>query len=268
MGVLALTLLFLLWQGSYRGHVTNFGERTAPMARQAAQEMADRLPPWRESGLNPVVVLPFVGPKGHRLADKVREAIDARGVYDVIGQGKMEASLRSLDLDFPKLASEEEARGYAANIGAQAVVLGRIIDLDETSDPPVLSFRVIFAATEGEFRWEAEFTASAEEAIARLPGSGSNGGVATRFLSVLGKTMAFLAFCLATPLLLFPLTRSFLARGNNVANGCMLLFYAVANTLLLALTWGGGMWAMVVSFLTALWLNYIVCDRLDRRSDA
>jgi len=246
--------------GWNRSHVTPFDARTAPMVRQAARQFADEIPSWKETGLNPIVVYPFTGPKGHVLADALRDAIDAAGIYDVIGKGAIEATLRGLNIDDPQF-SETEARRVARRHNAKAFVTGVITEVDSRSGTPVLSFKAVFAATDGDFRWEFDFPSPksnsyAPETPAEKPG--------VSFPGLLGMGAAFLALCLATPFLLYPLSRNLLARDSNTTNAVMLLGYALADTAALWLIWGWGPVAVGVGFLVALWLNYSACEWLER----
>ena len=133
-------------------------------------------------------------------------------------------------------------------------------------------FRAVFAATEGDFRWEFNFssptstTAPASGTFADDPSPADGWG----FWGFLGLAAAFLVLCAATPLLLYPLTRNLLARDSNMANLLMLLAYAAADTVALCLVLGGpgGGWGVLViaiSFVVALWLNFLVCSRLESR---
>jgi hypothetical protein len=264
--LLAAFAIVFAFRGTYRGHVTPFGEGIAPLARQGARNLASQIPAYKETGLNPIVVFPFAGPKGTRLADEVRGAIDARGAYDVIGQGAVEAFFRGMNIDLPKL-SEEDARKYAIGLGAKAFVTGGVIEIDETANPPVLSFRAVFAATEGDFRQEFTIPAPGEtlHADSTQAASRESGGVLAAFFGILGRTAAYLALCLATPFLLYPLTSNLLARNSNTTNAIMLPGYAVADTLILWMVLGVGALILAIGFLAALWLNYCACEWIERR---
>jgi len=263
-------LVGMFWS---RGHVTPFDDRTAPVAARAAKQFASEIPPYKETQLNPVVVFPFTGPKGHILADMIRDAVDAAGLYNVVGKDEVESTLRKFNFEGPPV-SESDARNAAAgnNPKAAAFVTGDILELDSRPDAPVLVFRAVFAATEGDFRWEFNFpsptstTAPAAGAFVDDPPPAAGWG----FWGFLGLVGAFLALCAATPVLLYPLTRNLLARDSNLANFLMLLAYAAADTLALHRVIHGprGIWGVfiiAVSFVVALWLNFLVCSRLENR---
>ncbi|MCL2000723.1 MAG: hypothetical protein FWG74_04745 [Planctomycetes bacterium] len=267
MGIAILLFLFAMFvfmRGSYRGHVTPFGERIAPLVQEGANELARQIPSFKETKLNPVVVFPFAGPKGARLADEIRKALDARGAYDVIGQGAAESFIRNLNIDLPQLP-EEETRKYAAKLGAKAFVTGLITEMDEMEDPPAFSFQAVFAATNGEFRREFSISALTAPYANALPVDGGGRSVGNTLLNAIWNIVAYFALCLATPLLLYPITRNLLVRRDNFVNGLMLLGYSVADTLVLGIAWGAGPWTTAGGFTVAVWLNYIVCDLLERK---
>ena len=251
--------------GWNRSHVTPFDAHTAPVVQQAARQFADEIPSWKVTGLNPIVVYPFTGPKGHVLADALRDSIDASGIYDVIGKGAIDATLRGLNIDDPQF-SETDARRVAARHNAKAFVTGAITELDSRSGTPTLSFKAVFAATDGDFRWEFTYPSPASTKYAA---EASTKGAGLSFLGILGMGVAFLALCLSTPFLLYPLTRNLLGRDSNLANAVMLFGYALADVIALRLMLGGGQggWialAISVGFVVALWLNYCACSWLDR----
>jgi hypothetical protein len=251
--------------GWNRSHVTPFDTRTTPLAEQAARQFADEIPAWRQTGLNPIVIYPFTGPKGHILADALRDAIDAAGIYDVIGKGAVEATLRGLNIDDPQF-SETDARRVARRHNAQAFVTGTITELDSRSGTPTLAFKAVFAATDGDFRWEFAYPSPTSTKYASEV---SPKGAGISFLGILGMGVAFLSLCLATPFLLYPLTRNLLGRDSNLANAVMLFGYALADVIALrvALWDGRGGWIaflIAVGFVVALWLNYCVCSWLER----
>ena len=276
IALLAAVFLFgVFWFGYFRGHVTPFDIRTAPLAERAARQFADAIPPYKETGLNPVIVFPLAGPKGARLADIIRDVLDASQLYDVKGKDQVESLLRDMEIDNPPL-SEAEAGQYAKRRGAQAFIVGGVNEINARVDPPVLAFHVVFAAVEGGFRWEFDWPPSAPDLAAPDPVSGPDAapaaGAVKWFFAFLGACAAFMILCLVTPYLLHPLTANLLARDNNAVNALMLLGYALADSAVLRLLLGGGHggWgtgAVVVGFVAALWLNYHVCSRLERRKD-
>lgn len=265
-GITAYVVVIVLF-ASYRGYVTPFGKNTAALADHAALYVATSLPDYKESGLNPVLVIPFTGPKGAVMADLVRDAIDSTSRYDIIGKGIIEETMRSLKVDL-SARDAEDARRVGKKVSAAAVITGDILQVDDAANPPILVFKAIMAEVNGDRTWKVDFPGTS--GILPAPPQFSMGPWARSIAFTVLAAVAYVLAALATPLVLFPVTRNILARESNSANALMLTVYSLVDSaaLFLFVNPDFSLWKWVLlailGFVVALWLNFLSCTLVER----
>ncbi|BAT71029.1 conserved hypothetical protein [Thermosulfidibacter takaii ABI70S6] len=130
-----------------------------------------------------VAVLPFQNNTGdkyaaERIRDLVITEILARGIFEVVDKGTLDAALREEGVDMSSPVDRNTARRLARLLGVQAFIAGTVNQYEEVrrgsySYPVVsITLRLIDANT-GTILWQASGTASGYSTWGRLFGLGS-----------------------------------------------------------------------------------------------
>ena len=245
--ILAGYIFWLGWQ--------NLGPRK-PEVGPLRQELADTAIPkivedirLHRGDLRDVVLLHLSNDPSDYFTDRLRTAIEQRGVLNLRNRTVGEKLRKLLDLRIPSPASREEAIESGKSAGSQGVLYGSIASFESTPDKAVLDVTYHLADVKtGEVVYTGTFKdgtgdtnvslAAVKEAVQKFPW--------------FQRGLAWLVAVLLLPVFTISFIRTMLRKKSNRTNAFILAIYTLVDTILAFLLVGAalsGWWPILVFVL-------------------